>query len=157
MLCSDRIRKMVASPTPSLIKMLRCKLNSYSIEHNFHTSLYFLFWNLRHLMAQPYILVCSTVLPFSLNNFCSAQRFSNLKWWENLKQISVYPFLLEACVTEQVTPQTPDLKVCGSSVPHRIVFLDEELHSTLSFFNQVFKWPVPVTNCWGLVLAPAMD
>ena len=33
----------------------------------------------------------------------------------------------------------------------------KELYTTLSFFNKVFKWPIPVTYCWGLVLAPAMD
>ena len=107
--------------------MLTCKINSYR-------------WT-----------QLSYITLFSVFKVCSVQRFSNLKWWENLKQISIYPLLLEACVAEQVTPQTPDLKVCGSSVPHRVVFLDKELYSTLSLFNQVFKW-VLRTCCWGLAL-----
>ena len=114
-------------PAPSLIKMLRCKINSYR-------------WT-----------QLSYITLFSVFKFCSVQRFSNLKWWENLKQLSIYPFLLEACVAEQVTPQTPDLKVWDSSLTYCVVFLGKELYSTLLLFYQVFKW-VLVTCWWGLVL-----
>ena len=126
---SDRIRKKGGQfHPPHYSKCWDVKLILID-EHNFHN----------------YITL------FSVFKFCSVQRFSNLKWWENLKQLSIYPFLLEACVAEQVTPQTPDLKVWDSSLTYCVVFLDKELYSTLLLFYQVFKW-VPVTCWWGLVL-----
>ena len=58
---------------------------------------------------------------------------------------------MQACVAEWLTPRTPDLEVRGSSLAHHVVSLDKELYSTLSLFNQVYKW-VPVTYCWGVTL-----
>ena len=54
---------------------------------------------------------------------------------------------MEACVVERLTPRT----VRGSSLAHRVVFLDKELYSTLSLFTQVYKW-VLATYCWGVTL-----
>ena len=56
--------------------------------------------------------------------------------------------LKKACVAEWLRPRTPDLEVRGSRLACRVVSLDEELHSTLSLFTQVYKW-VPATYCWG--------
>ena len=72
--------------------------------------------------------------------------------WESLtgalKVISEGPGLLhqnisegygkkvEACVAEQLTPQTLDLEVWASSLAHCVVSLDKELYSTLSLFNR---------------------
>ena len=50
-------------------------------------------------------------------------------------------------MAEQLTPQTLDLDVQGSSLARRIVSLDKELYSTLSLFTQLYKW-VPATYCW---------
>ena len=50
-----------------------------------------------------------------------------------------------------LTPRTPDLEVWGSNNACRIIALDKELYSTLSLFNQVYKW-VPVTYRWGVTL-----
>ena len=61
---------------------------------------------------------------------------------------------VEACVAERLTPLTVDLEVRGSSLAHRVVFLNKELCFTLSLFTQVYKW-VPATHCWGG--NPAMD
>ena len=55
---------------------------------------------------------------------------------------------MEGCVTEQLTPQTLDLEVQGSSFVHCVVSLDKKLHSTLSLFTPVYNW-VLVTYCWG--------
>ena len=41
-------------------------------------------------------------------------------------------FIVEVCVAEWLTRQTPDLEVPGSSTPHRVVSIDKEIHSTLS-------------------------
>ena len=60
---------------------------------------------------------------------------------------------VEECVAEQLTPQTPDLEVWGSSPARRVVSLDKKLYSTLSLFAQVYKW-VAVTYCTG---NPVMD
>ena len=54
-------------------------------------------------------------------------------------------------MAKQLTPQTPDLEVQGSSFVHRVVSLDKELHSTLSLFNPVYKWLL-VTYCGGVTL-----
>ena len=65
--------------------------------------------------------------------------------------LSLYE-IVEACVTEWLTPQTPDLEARGSSLARRVVSLDKELYPTLSLFTQlVYKW-VPATNCWGVTL-----
>ena len=48
-------------------------------------------------------------------------------------------------MAERLTPRDPDLEVHGSSLARRVVSLDKELYSTLSF---VYKW-VPVLYCWG--------
>ena len=45
---------------------------------------------------------------------------------------------MEACIAKQLTPQTLDLEVRGSSLAGRIVSLDKELYSTLSPFPQVY-------------------
>ena len=47
-------------------------------------------------------------------------------------------------MAERLTPRDPDLEVHGSSLARRVVSLDKELYSTLSF---VYKW-VPVLYCW---------
>ena len=47
--------------------------------------------------------------------------------------------LVEACVSEQLTPRTLDLEVRGSSLARRAVFLDKELYSTLSLFTQLIN------------------
>ena len=47
--------------------------------------------------------------------------------------------LVEACVSEQLTPRTLDLEVRGSSLARRVVFLDKELYSTLSLFTQLIN------------------
>ena len=39
----------------------------------------------------------------------------------------------------------------GSSLARRAVSLDKELYSTLSLFNQEYKW-VPATYCWGIII-----
>ena len=54
---------------------------------------------------------------------------------------------MEACVAERLRPRTLDLEVQGSSLAHRIVYLDKELYLTLSLFTQVYKW-VPATYWW---------
>ena len=47
---------------------------------------------------------------------------------------------MEVCVAERpLTPQTPDLEVCGSSVARRVVFLDKEPYYTLSLFMWMYK------------------
>ena len=48
-------------------------------------------------------------------------------------------------MAERLTPRDPDLEVHGSSLARRVVSLDKELYSTLSF---VHKW-VPVLYSWG--------
>ena len=48
-------------------------------------------------------------------------------------------------MAERLTPRDPDLEVHGSSLARRVVSLDKELYSTLSFG---YKW-VPVLYCWG--------
>ena len=58
---------------------------------------------------------------------------------------------VEGCVAELLTPRTPDLAVRGSSLTCRVVSLDEELHTILSFFTQVYKW-VLATYCCGITL-----
>ena len=48
--------------------------------------------------------------------------------------------MLEVCVAEgPLTPQTPDLEVCGSSVARQVVFLDKEPYYTLSLFMWMYK------------------
>ena len=47
---------------------------------------------------------------------------------------------MEECVAEQLTPQTPDLEVWGSSPARRVVSLDKKLYSTFSPLTQVYKW-----------------
>ena len=59
---------------------------------------------------------------------------------------------MAAFVAERLTPRTPELEVCGSSLASRVVSLDEELYSTLSLFTLVHKW-VLATSCWGVTLA----
>ena len=54
---------------------------------------------------------------------------------------------MEARLAERLTPRSPDLEVRGSSLVHRLVFLDKELYSTLSLFTEL-PW-VPATQCWG--------
>ena len=54
-------------------------------------------------------------------------------------------------MAERLTARKLDLEVGGSSLARRIVSLDKELYSTLSLFNQVYKW-VPATYCWGVSL-----
>ena len=58
---------------------------------------------------------------------------------------------VEACVSEWLTPRTPDLEVWSSSLACHVVSLDKELYSTLSLFTQVYKW-VPATYCFGVTL-----
>ena len=53
----------------------------------------------------------------------------------------------KACVAERFIPWTPDLE----GFARRVVSLDKELYSTLSLFNQVYKW-VPATYCWAVTL-----
>ena len=66
--------------------------------------------------------------------------------WEFCRFTNIY---MEACVAEQLTSQTLDLEVWGSSLACHIVSLDKELNSSLSPFTQVYlKW-VPATYCWG--------
>ena len=55
---------------------------------------------------------------------------------------------MEMSVAEQLTSQTSDLGVRGSSLARNLVSLNKELKSTLV---QVYKW-VLVTYCWGLTL-----
>ena len=43
-------------------------------------------------------------------------------------------------MAEQLTPQTPDLEVWGSSPAHRVVSLDKKLYSTFSPLTQEYKW-----------------
>ena len=44
------------------------------------------------------------------------------------------------CVAERpLTPRTPDLEVCGSSLARHVVFLDKEPYSTLSLFMWMYK------------------
>ena len=43
-------------------------------------------------------------------------------------------------MAEQLTPQTPDLEVWGSSPARRVVSLDKKLYSTFSPLTQVYKW-----------------
>ena len=51
------------------------------------------------------------------------------------------PFLahLEACVAEQLTPQTADLEVRGSSLTRRVVSLDKLLVHFVSLLGQVYN------------------
>ena len=42
---------------------------------------------------------------------------------------------VEGCVAELLTPRTLDLEIRGSGLARRVVSLDEELYSILSFFN----------------------
>ena len=58
---------------------------------------------------------------------------------------------VEVCMAEGLTPWTLDLEIWGASVTCHVVSLDEEVYSTLSPFNQVYKW-VPVTYCWRVTL-----
>ena len=58
---------------------------------------------------------------------------------------------VEVCVARQLTPQTPDLEVRGSSLACDVVPLDEELYSTLSLITQVYTWAL-ATNCLGVTL-----
>ena len=53
---------------------------------------------------------------------------------------TVYIVTVEACVSEWLTPRTPDVEVRGSSVARRVVSSDKELYSTWSLFTQVYKW-----------------
>ena len=55
---------------------------------------------------------------------------------------------VEVCVAKWLTPRTLYLEVQVSSLARRVVSLDKELYSTLSFFTQVYKW-VLATYCWG--------
>lgn len=41
---------------------------------------------------------------------------------------------LEVCVTERLTPRTPNLEVQHSSLAHRVVSSDKEPYSTLQGF-----------------------
>ena len=43
---------------------------------------------------------------------------------------------VEGCVAELLTPRTLDLEIRGSSLARRVVSLDEELYSILSFFTR---------------------
>lgn len=58
---------------------------------------------------------------------------------------------VEGCVAELSTSRTLDLEIRGSSLARRVVCLDEELHSILSFFTQVYKC-VLATYCQGITL-----
>lgn len=55
-------------------------------------------------------------------------------------------------MAERLTPRDPDLEVHGSSLARRVVSLDKELYSTLSF---VYKW-VPVSRPGGVAVLLAM-
>ena len=57
---------------------------------------------------------------------------------------------VEVCVAKQLTPQTSDLEVQGSSLTRHVVSLDKEFSYTLSLFTKVYKW-VPTTYIyfWG--------
>ena len=61
-------------------------------------------------------------LIFEINHFHSIYQIK----WNALKKY------VEECVAEQLTPQTPDLEVRGSSPAHRVVSLDKKLYSTFS-------------------------
>ena len=50
---------------------------------------------------------------------------------------TVYIVTVEACVSEWLTPRTPDLEVRGLNVARRVVSLHKELYSTWSLFTQV--------------------
>ena len=54
-------------------------------------------------------------------------------------------------MTVLLTSRTLDREVRGSSLTSRVVSLDKELFSTLSFFTQVYKW-VLATYCWGVTV-----
>ena len=46
---------------------------------------------------------------------------------------------VEVCVAKQLTPQTSDLEVQGSSLTRHVVSLDKELSYTLSLFTKVYN------------------
>ena len=71
--------------------------------------------------------------------------------WNVIFRLNYDIDLVEAFVSEQLTPQTPDLEVWSASLTCRVVSLDKELYSTLSLFTQVYKW-VPATYCLGVTL-----
>ena len=50
---------------------------------------------------------------------------------------------LEVCLTEWLTPWTPDLEVQGSILAFQMVSLDKELYTTLSLFTQVYLTIIP--------------
>ena len=126
---SDRIRKKGGQfHPPHYSKCWDVKLILID-EHNFHISLYFLFSNFVLYKGFP---------------IWNDERISN-------RLASILFFWRCVWLSEWVTPQTLDLKVWDSSLTHRVVFLDKELYSTLSLFNQVFKW-LRVTCWWGLAL-----
>ena len=55
-------------------------------------------------------------------------------------------------MAEQLTPQTPDLEVRGSSLARCVVSL--ELYSTLSILTLVYKWVPAILPCDGLASRP---
>ena len=114
----------------------------------------FLFNNTRlfqvfYFDKEQYVNINAGKRAFKLGNSLSLKViwvYDGKVFWQFCTSTNIY---VEACVAEQLTPQTLDLEVRGSSLACGIVSLDKELNSTLSPFTQVYlKW-VLATYCWG--------
>ena len=86
------------------------------------------------------VMVIIMILFFYLQNIKTRGRSTKVAQ-SNFSTIGhISNFIVEACVTGQLKPWTPDLEVRGSSLTHCVVSLDKELYFTLTLFTQVYKW-----------------
>ena len=91
-------------------------------------------------------------LPYMCNDLHVNLYYKNNVFYESffffsVKELSALVHLhAEVCVTERLTPRTPDLEFRGSSLACLFFSLDKKLYSILSLFTQVYKW-VPATYC----------
>ena len=77
-------------------------------------------------------------LPPLFYSWSSAPKQPNHHWSASLLDFCASFSSLEVCLTERLTPWTPDLEDQGSILACWIDSLDMELYSTLSLFTQVY-------------------